>query len=353
MRAELFLPDLFSETGPRWHEVNNEKVHSLLHVLHTYYFIAKEDVCSIKQSDTIELNSNNFLILTNKNKYVVKRWPIDHGQNNLNWEINANLENWLADQNIHVPTILQSESNEKCIVEYMGCYWCVNYFSGIGSELQEAGLEICKLFSSLERVSPHLQPINVVKSLDENLATMIVDLERSQCDWGAIFGEQYVDIFNDSWSDIKAELKRLLVEQTSLPLTVGICHIDMHPHNILMLNGKVSAILDYHSLVMAQREPILAFNIFKLARQAMVIIGSKRKDKDIDGQVVLIIRKLIEKGVVDEKFYERVSIYAKMEIMRRLLLIMELNIKDKNQEWNHILQVQISALKEVDVIFSS
>jgi len=103
--------------------------------------------------------------------------------------------------------------------------------------------------------------------------------------------------------------------------------------------------------MIAPREITIAFNLFKLARQAIVEKGWDYSDEHVRAQVDLIIRELIENEVFNSKLRDQMSSFAKMEIMRRLLLIIELNINENNQDWNHILPVQIQALKEANLVF--
>lgn len=355
--SDLFLPDLFSSPGPRWYEAQGEKTVDVAHVLNTYYSVAGDEVSSIQQSNAIELNSNNYLVHTRDGKLVVKRWPMVGVQDRADLETQALLVNWLAEQSISVPYIHQSKLTNKYVIEYQECYWCVmsykdgNYFSGAGNELQVAGNQLCGLFSALGGAPDNLQVSKSIQSLGNNATDVVNCLEQERAEWENIFGESHANILNESWSDIKSELNKLLAGQSKLKSQIGLCHIDLHPHNVLMIDGKTATILDYHSLMMAPREIIIAFNLFKLARQAIVEKGGDYSDEHVRAQIDFVILKLIENEVLDNLLRDQMSSFAKMEIMRRLLLIIELNINEQNQDWNHILPVQIQALKEADLVF--
>lgn len=355
---DLFLPDLFSSPGPKWYEAHGEKTVDVAHMLNTYYSVAGDEVSSIQQSNAIELNSNNYLVHTSDRKLVVKRWPMVSTQDSADLETQAQLANWLVEQSISLPYIHQSKQANKYVIEYQECYWCVmnykdgNYFSGAGNELQVAGGQLCDLFSALGRAPHSLQITKSIQSLSNKTTDVVNRLEQERSEWENIFGESYANILNESWPDIKSDLNKLLAEQSNLKSQIGLCHIDLHPHNVLVIDGKTATILDYHSLMTAPREITIAFNLFKLARQAIVEKGGDYSDEHVRAQIDLVICKLIEHGVFDSQLRDQLSSYAKMEIMRRLLLIIEFNINEKNQDWNHILPVQILALKEADLVFS-
>lgn len=355
--SDLFLPDLFSDAGPRWYKAHSEKAVDVAHVLNIYYSVAGDEVNSIQQSNAIELNSNNYLVHTRDGKLVVKRWPMVGARDRVDMETQAQLANWLAEQRVSVPDIYQSKQTNKYVIEYQEYYWCVmnyiegNYFSGAGNELRVVGEQMCGLFSALARAPDSLQVTKSIQSLGNNTTDVVNRLEQERAGWENIFGESHANILNESWADIKSDLNNLLAEQSNLKSQIGLCHIDLHPHNVLMISGKTAAILDYHSLMMAPREIIIAFNLFKLARQAIVEKGGDYLDEHVRTQIELIICELIENEVFDSQLRDQMSSFAKLEIMRRLLFIIELNINEKNQVWNHILPVQIQALKEADLVF--
>jgi len=132
---------------------------------------------------------------------------------------------------------------------------------------------------------------------------------------------------------------------------MGLCHIDMHPHNLIVRDGRVVAILDYASYLTAPVEVMIAFNVFKLLRQSAAIMGREFDKSVVANMCHRVIDVLSTAGLISKHNFERMAFLAKVEIMRRLLLIIRLTLEQGDCSWNHVLPVQIAALTEAEILF--
>lgn len=352
----MFEPDLFSDPRPTFIAASSVNSGAVLEVLAHGYPTLGAGACQVRQSGSIEVNSNNFLVEASTGRFVAKRWP----KATMEVEVaarsrQAELANWLAAEGLPFPRILPA-STGTIILERSGHDWCVmeyvegEYFSGHGNELLEAGKTIVRLFLALARLPAELEGGHVIAPPDPASLDFMQRLKQGRNHWEAIFGASYAQLLVDSWDQISADLADI-VRPSALAPHYHSCHIDLHPHNILMRDGRLVAILDFGSFARATRAAIIPFNLFKLARQAAVARGGNVEDAGLHAQLNAVIDELVEHELLDGDMRGGLAQLAKAEIMRRLLLILSLAYEKSNRDWIHVLPVQINALSEADALF--
>ena len=136
-------------------------------------------------------------------------------------------------------------------------------------------------------------------------------------------------------------------EDKFLTSSFGICHTDIHPHNLLMKGDKVTSILDFSSFMYGSINSSISYGLFKLARQKLVFEGGINYNIFNDIDKVIKLLKKEELLTTNEDFL----FFSQMEIIRRLILILDLNLNQENKEWNEILPIQINSLNESEYIF--
>jgi len=121
-------------------------------------------------------------------------------------------------------------------------------------------------------------------------------------------------------------------------------HIDLHPHNILITKDE-AIIIDLDSIYNISLNTSLGFGYYKLLRQDIANKSHEEKSKKL-------MCEIFNNTKYDNIFEPLISYYfVKKEIMRRLLLILQENLTLGSSDWNHVLNIQINALSEVDYIF--
>jgi Ser/Thr protein kinase RdoA (MazF antagonist) len=333
----MFGPDLFSDPVPKFHPAANQAAAQVVEMLAAHYPALGAASSEVRQSGAMELNSNNFLIEAGGGRLIVKRWPLTAQHATLRTQ--AALAEWLARQGQPIPAPCAAASREL-VVEHQGFGWCVmdyvdaGYFSGAGEQLGQAAAAITALFRALQSVPANLQP---KRRIEHPVQDWRVLLEKLQRDRGAL-SETESALLRQEWPAVTAALADAVALAPVLE-SASLCHIDLHPHNVLVSGGRVAALLDFPSLVLAPAPSMHAFNLFKLARQAMVARGAKTPPADL-------LRQL--QGAPRDP-----ARLAKAEILRRLMLILQLNVESGNRDWNHVLPVMLLALREADVLFAA
>ena len=128
----------------------------------------------------------------------------------------------------------------------------------------------------------------------------------------------------------------------------GIFHIDLHPHNILV-HGRKNLILDLDSLRKVEWPIPIGYCFFKLLRQVGVWLSAN----DQNNFKFYMEQMYEEFDTISDKKGTNVLIFlngANLEIMRRLLLILNDNIVYGDSRWNSVLGVQINSLLEINQI---
>lgn len=354
----MFEPDLFSDPRPKFHEAAEQSVAEVSAVLLAHYPDIGAPEGRVYQSGALEINTSNFLVRAGGCGYIVKRWPSGTTPERSTRNTQAALTNWLAQQDVRVPGIRGSAVSGDLVIEHEQCCWCVmdyvagDYFSGEGNEFLDAGIALHGLFLVLRRAPDALRILQIIEPATQQSLEIMAELERQRASWPRIFSEPYATLLSAAWSGVTAALERILELEPALRSSIGPCHIDLHPHNVLMSGGKTTAFLDFHSLMQAPSGSMIAFNLFKLARQAIVARDGNGPDADVRAQRDEIVARLGASSLIGRHAPDDLSLLAKAEIMRRLLLILHLNLEMNNRDWNHVLPVQIRALKEADRVFS-
>lgn len=343
--APLFRPDLFSDPVPRFHVAKGPAAAQVGDVLHAHYPVLGKPSPNLQQSGAMELNSNNFLVEAGGGRHIVKRWPAASERASLASQ--AALANWLAHQRLPVPAILPARSG-ALVVEHAGHSWCVmafvdrRYFSGQAEQLRHAAATIAGLFRVLEAAPAELQAQKEIRHPLQESRLLLVALERDRGRWPETFGGDHAAMLGEEWPAVQAALAGSLAMEAALRDSVRLCHIDLHPHNVLVSGDSVAAFLDFPSLARAPARSMLAFNLFKLARQAVVARGADAPPADVRRQL---------EGAADVAPGDLAPL-AKAEIFRRLMLILQLNVASGNRAWNHVLPVMLLALHEAEALFA-
>ena len=125
-----------------------------------------------------------------------------------------------------------------------------------------------------------------------------------------------------------------------------LLHRDLHPHNIL-INGKKVYLMDIDSIVPTKWPIAIGFAVFKLIRQFCV--KNKITPKNI-GLMSNFINILLDSSKISGMNYKILFLGGKIEILRRIIVIMEGNLNGNISPWNKVLEMQIKALSEIEYL---
>jgi hypothetical protein len=130
----------------------------------------------------------------------------------------------------------------------------------------------------------------------------------------------------------------------------ALLHLDLHPHNMIMKNSRVGAFIDLDSLMLGPINVMVGFSAFKLVRQAVCerISLPEIEPTELLGSYLDGVYRNLTKLEVDRT---QISLFAYAEVCRRIALIFRLNLVDNNSLWNHVLDIQIRRLLEIEILF--
>ncbi len=353
----LFSPDLFSDSHVRFIKTSEQNSSLVQALIESHYSGLGAVSSEVRQSGAIELNSNNFKFEANGRSYILKRIP--KANNDLEEKnTQAKCVNSLFGQGLKVPKIQLSDLSDQLVIEHNEAYWCLmncvqgDYFSGDGAELLSAGSTIVDLFISLGESSEDANKFRVIKLPSDSDLELLKNVYDEKDTWVNKLGRDHAFLLNTYWKKLVKDASSVVANHSSLVASCGVCHIDLHPHNILMSGEQVTAILDFESLLIAPVDVMIFFNLYKLSRQTVVANPKRLESGYIQNVLNGIIADLNRANIIGSIQPTRAILLAKAEVIRRVLIILKLCLLDGVNDWNHVLPVQLIALYEVEILFN-
>jgi Ser/Thr protein kinase RdoA (MazF antagonist) len=358
LMLELFEPDIFSIAEPQFHPVNAETAAIVCEILRDRYLGSQSRIGDIAQIGAIEINSNNFRIDIDDKLFLFKRSGIAAKVKTLTEQFAVSEK--LRDLGIPFPRIVRNRANESMTISGDARGWILtefvsgSYYSGDKIELGEVGSKIGQLFAALHLIDTQELPLNATIDTTSDIRQSIDRLFASQGRWHELFPPKDAGLLINSGmllEETAALVSESLPRLASLPCAP--CHIDLHPHNILINSGKIAAFVDVESLQVNTRAVAIAFAIFKLVRQhAIRDSHANSNHSEISRAAKNFFKSINEHLLMRDEECLNLSKCALFEVLRRVLIITNLNIMHQNTDWNKVLPIQLAALREIPIIFA-
>lgn len=359
MRKHLFNEDMFSNSIPTFKKSNDGIAELLQSLLTQNYNNISADILSVEQFQGNEINSNNYKVTTTLGTYLMKKF-IDINEYEKLQKISL-LSNWLNTHQVKTVQVHLSNKNEFIIKsELDGCYWSVfdfingSFFTGKSDqELASVGSSVGNLFTKLNKLPTELCPSARVEHFtDQEL--LLEEMKRNRQKWISYFGKDLSCLLADNWEFLEQTYSQVIDNKKILSSRkIAPCHIDLHPHNILVEENQLKAILDIDSIKLDYSLVPISFSMYKLLRQSIMTREIKNSSQEISRVSNIYFNALIDKFSISKKEIENLYIYAATEIFRRIFIIFLLNLYHNDSRWNHVLSMHINGLKEAEIIFDS
>lgn len=347
---QLFQSDLFSQSRPGWVELDPVALSSLNKVLS---FLPPSFLplrVLPEQSDALGINSSNFRLTTSNGMYVLKRWSkqvTSHGVENI-----LAIMTWLESKQMPVPGPAKFKDG-KLLLFLNSRMWSLfpyvagEYFSGSDAQLRFAAGMSGQLTEVLSGLPLTDWPGRGPAHMTEADRALLSEIEGVSNQWDKLFGGEYANLLNECWTNVINEWTRI----SRSPPHAGplqVVHFDLHPHNLLVKSSKVVAVLDFEACKVMPVGYAVGFAALKQCRQTMV--GSNRSEAPAKlGQHYV---EHLTNAYPDARIFSRhLGDLAVCESLRRICVILRLNLEDDNQDWNKILPVQIAHLAEARALF--
>ncbi len=303
-----------------------------------------------QQSDALGINSKNFLLNTVNGAYVLKRWsdqafPRDV-QNTLG------IMAWLAAKKLPVPAPVEVCPNSFSLsigTSTWSLFTFVEgvYFSGAGDELPTAAEACGRLMDVLPLLPAVCMPSEGPVHMTAADGAVLKRMQVVSRTWDSLLGEEYAELLATWWSVLTTEWDKL-----SMTGLVGgrtqAAHFDLHPHNLLMNGGKVAAILDFEACKVMPIGFALGFAALKQCRQAMTLRPLLSDPRLVGSSYAEHLQRACPYA---SELIPHLGHFAVAEVMRRICIILRLNLENGDRKWNKVLPVQLGHLGEARELF--
>ena len=275
------------------------------------------------------VSANNFKIETPAAKYFLKSRERSEIEK---MRAVAELTFALSELGQKVPRIIRVQG--ELVSSVAGKCWVLyefqegDYFAGRGRELQAAA----EAFGELTRAAEPLLPDALA---DDAVPSGLMELvERSAIDIS------HRTKILESLSEV--EKHREMLNSRVLPM-----HLDYHPLNLLMIDERVSCIVDPEHLKPYSVVSGLGFAAFKLIRQAMVDEEFRERELRERGAVATWLSGWGKSFPEDRYVVSELRVGAKARILKLIQLILG------DERLSYDLEKQITSLYEVEVVFDA
>jgi Ser/Thr protein kinase RdoA (MazF antagonist) len=350
---ELFAPDHFSVSEPVFEPIMQSNISAEITQVFASYKGTVGAIRRIAAVGGMEINSANFQVETEAGKFIAKRTNSDPKR----IAQICQLATWLADQNLPVAGPITTDERTWCTASENG-FWSLwesvdgSYFTGHSEELAPVAQAIVSLHENITEIPKSLRPL---VQLDFSIARFVAicdECHRRREHWPDIFGTSHSHLLGEHWESIERTLMEVQeAERAIRNEQIAICHYDLHPRNLLMDNLRVAAVLDLDSIGPTRQATAVGFALFKLLRQAAVFEGTQYQS-----DASRSMRDKFKTAILSAECFKRLAgidmrLFAKLEIFRRLCLILENAIFSGDQRWLPVLNIQILGLYETDILF--
>lgn len=303
-----------------------------------------------EQSDALGINSNNFRLNTARGAFVLKRWSdqatLRDVQNTLA------IMDWLASRQLPVPAPVELQQ-DSFILSIASGTWSLfpfiegAYFSGADDELSAAAEATGRLMETLPLLPAACLPTDGPAQMTAADGELFRRVEDASGKWETLLGTEHAELLALSWPLLMAEWEKLSAAQVDGG-RIQAAHFDLHPHNLLVSGGKVAAVLDFEACKVMPVGFALGFAALKQCRQAMTL-QPVPGDPRLVGS--LYADHLLHTCPGVRPLISCLGDLAVAEVLRRICIILRLNLEDGEKKWNKVLAVQLGHLGEARALF--
>jgi len=340
-----FEPDFFSKVrngNTKSIPTPNLKVEE---IINDEFPFLNEIVC-IEQMPGLNINSNNVKVTLIDGKYSLKSWG------SLNPErVNqiCNLMLHLNTKGITTPTPIYTRYN-RFIVERDKEYFTLFNFVD-GEIFQPKFSDLSFYLSSINYLFLALETFDGNKN-----SSMDLDLEfisRTLVNLVSNNSSKLYSFFSHELDDLQSIIQRIVIDIEKFSEIANVSekqfsHFDLHPKNILQLPNNKYAFLDFESCLYSDPNIAWGYTLIKILRQMMVVSHGELKPNLVGARALDEVGK---KEFATRLQVENLPIFGRIEIMRRLVLIIDQFEKFNSETWLLMLPVQIQTLKESYLLF--
>ena len=349
MGNSLFAPDIFSRPRPAFYHADQAACAEVGEILQRHYAFSAEQIQSVERLEGLEINSQNFKVVTAVKTYALKKSGVQVKKDDV--AIQLSLSQALRQGGVPFAAIITTV-NDNFFAQDGDRLWILSdfvegtYFTGTYAELDVVAQAVALLQAQLDQ-SDAAQDLPLFGALNSwsNTVSIFTALFERSAEWPELFPASEAAALLAAQSRLEHVFYQTVGRLKNIVNTPAPVHIDLHPHNILMGPNDVPVIIDLDSLQRADRVQSLGFAIFKLVRQHIV----QERPSDFSAPARHFFKRL-NISEADIALYET---KATAEVLRRIGIIADLNMNKGNRDWNAVLHIHLAALDEIPHIFGS
>jgi hypothetical protein len=342
-----FQPDFFSVNSDEpksGGEVSNLQI---IEVIHSQF----PSIGEVKR--TIELggvgiNSRNYKILAETGSYTFKLW----GTNNPTRisEV-SKISRFLDSKNVCVPVPVKSFAGVDYIKNDEKLASLLTFIEGqlyspSQSDLPHYFNSISQLFENLreyKKSSEHhlryeVNSTDLEKSISRGLNSELIWIENGLQDQHSSLTEIYPKILRDI----------RVYSMTNRSTHNQFSHFDLHPRNILKTSQDKFGFLDLEACGFMDPQIAWGFTLVKILRQVMAGSDVKTDPSELGKNALEMICSTSFGSRLD---VFSLPVFGRIEILRRLSIIMDDYLDNESSIWLPMLPIQIQLLKESYLLF--
>lgn len=307
------------------------------------------NVSSVQRICNAGILSVNYFVEAENLRFVFKARPsIDGVSMRFSHEIALALR--LRAGGLPVPDALLTQAGQY-VYEASGSIWgCFRhstgaYFQGHLGELKAAARSYAALTLALREQSSRLGEF-VEGRLIADLAAMVItttdppDHDRTMA-----------VLFNRHREELLQVIELVTLAQESLEAQCQVMHTDFHPLNVLMHNGRVSAILDFEDVKLYPVAGASGFAAYKLIRQSLVNVPAGDCIREAQRLVDCWLAewsRLMDSHTLDS---HTLGLGALYRVLGLLHLMFDAWLRRGDNRFNFDFQKQMVGLREICIIF--
>lgn len=357
---KIFQPDNFSEAEIRYRELN-DILFFVPEVLDHYF----SDYCvkAVFQLDRPEINSENYkIIMTRAGKeqtYLLRRFKVLKNRRQINFYLGLLIK--LEKRGAKVSHLIKNKKSQLSTKTKEGVYSLfkfieAEYFSPDRASLKSAARAIAQIHQCFNWLSPEdtsqinilsrksLTYFNKVKNYSLNDFVQIKNIIKKKKNKTKI--EVFVLKNIIFFQNIVKEIAHCHPPIKKLPKQ--IIHSDLHPHNLLIKDKEVAAIVDFDGIRISQQARDVAFAIYRLGRQFFINrnLAAARKEAPLLRNLFIEEYQKIKKLSAEE--VRLMLILLKDEFIRKLLFVLKGVYLEDNNTWAKDLPKFLVAFEEIN-----
>lgn len=342
--AQLFCRDNHDLDAPSFEEASNEEQSSIQELIEKWYPQLDCKRSSVLMIGGANINSSNFKI----GSYYLKLHRQVREAGLERFRKVCELAQALSENNARIGGCIRNRAGGLTSFDQQaGMFGNVafavqpfidgTYFGGRVEELTEALQGIELLHQQLIKIQPAWSAPDRYTSFDPRRALQIVSHSDLGTTGSHAFDNKVLnarDVLAACATEVQETVQGIQQNAARTPWQ----HLDLHPHNLLFKGGSLISILDLDSLYQAPEGLGVSFAAFKLGRKLIARSGQ--------GELVAV-RKIVANytgGIAAGRL-------VRLELLRRLTIILESHYLNGNSAWDGDFDKHINGIFESQLIF--